>query len=156
LAESVKEFWQKEGKADKLLMSFHGLPRAFTQKGDPYQAHCETTAKLLAKALGLAEHEWMMSYQSRLGLQAWLSPYTDQVLKTLPNQGVKNVQVICPAFVSDCLETLEEIEIQNQEVFIQAGGEKFAYISALNDRTDFIDFLKTTVLRHTEVWIGTK
>ena len=132
LADSVQAFWQERFRPDLLLMSFHGLPRRYVDAGDPYHRQCLTSARLLAEKLGLEESQWRVSFQSRMGREEWLKPYTDETLKALPGEGKKSVQVICPGFAVDCLETLEEINVQNREWFLAAGGERFDYIPALN------------------------
>ena len=141
LAQSVREYQTEHGKAEKLLMSFHGIPQPYADKGDPYADRCRLTAKLVAKALGLSENEWAISFQSRFGKQEWVKPYTDVLLEDWGKQGVKSVQIMSPAFSADCLETLEELAIQNEEVFKQAGGERYAYIPALNSRDDHLELL---------------
>lgn len=141
LAQSVREYQAENGKAEKLLMSFHGIPQPYADKGDPYADRCRLTAKLVAKALGLSENEWAISFQSRFGKQEWVKPYTDVLLEDWGKQGVKSVQIMSPAFSADCLETLEELAIQNEEVFKQAGGERYAYIPALNSRDDHLELL---------------
>ncbi len=133
LAGSVQAHWQQHGKADKLLLSFHGIPERFVRLGDPYEQHCRQTAANLAQDLGLAAEQVLVSFQSRVGKEKWLQPYTDELLQQLPAQGVKRLQVLCPAFAADCLETLEEIAEENKEVFLHAGGEDYQYIAALND-----------------------
>lgn len=133
LAGSVQSHWQQHGQADKLLLSFHGIPERFVRLGDPYEQHCRQTAANLAEDLGLAADEVLVSFQSRVGKEKWLQPYTDELLQQLPTQGVKRLQVLCPAFAADCLETLEEIAEENKEVFLHAGGEQYQYIAALND-----------------------
>ncbi len=139
LAESVKEQWENGGEPDKLLMSFHGMPERYIEAGgDPYRDQCEKTAGLLASKLGLADGKWIITFQSRFGPQKWIKPYTDKTLKNLASSGIKNVDVICPGFSADCLETLEEIKIQNRNLFLEAGGERYRYIPALNDRPGFI------------------
>ena len=141
LAQSVREYQAEHGKAEKLLMSFHGIPQPYADKGDPYADRCRLTAKLVAEALGLSENEWAISFQSRFGKQEWVKPYTDVLLEDWGKQGVKSVQIMSPAFSADCLETLEELAIQNEEVFKQAGGESYAYIPALNSRDDHLELL---------------
>ncbi len=141
LAQSVREYQAKHGKAEKLLMSFHGIPQPYADKGDPYADRCRLTAKLVAEALGLSENEWAISFQSRFGKQEWVKPYTDVLLEDWGKQGVKSVQIMSPAFSADCLETLEELAIQNEEVFKDAGGESYAYIPALNSRDDHLELL---------------
>lgn len=141
LAQSVRDYQNEHGKAEKLLMSFHGIPQPYADKGDPYADRCRTTAQLVANALGLAEDEWAISFQSRFGKQEWVKPYTDVLLEEWGTQGVKSVQIMSPAFSADCLETLEELAIQNEEVFKQAGGKHYAYIPALNSRDDHLELL---------------
>lgn len=133
LADSIRQFWQQHGRHGLLLMSFHGLPAKLTELGDPYYHQCCRTAQLLADNLGLAPQQWQLVFQSRFGKAAWLQPYCVEVLQQLPRQGVKTVDVVCPGFAVDCLETLEEIAIANRQVFIDAGGEAYRYIPALND-----------------------
>lgn len=133
LAGRVREHWQQHGQGDKLLLSFHGIPKRNVELGDPYQKQCEATAKALAAALSLSDDQWLLTYQSRLGKAEWLQPYTDKTLEALPQQGVKRLDVMCPAFAVECLETLEEIDGEGQEIFLQAGGEAFNYIPCLND-----------------------
>ena len=132
LAGSVQMFWQQHGQADKLLLSFHGIPERFVRLGDPYERHCRETAANLAQDLGLTQEQVLVSFQSRVGKEKWLQPYTDELLQQLPGQGVKKLQVLCPAFAADCLETLEEIAVENKEVFLHAGGSDYQYIPALN------------------------
>lgn len=148
LAASVREHQAEHGVPDRLLISFHGIPQDYADQGDPYPNECQTTARLLAQALDLEPHQWQLCYQSRFGLKPWLQPYTDERLKAWGRQGIKKVQVICPGFSADCLETLEEIAIQNKEFFLQAGGEDYSYIPALNARPDHIQALATLILGH--------
>lgn len=148
LANSVLEFQKKHGTAEKILMSFHGIPIPYAEKGDPYPEHCHITARKVAEKLNLKEDQWAISFQSRFGKQEWVKPYTDQLLKEWGAQGVKSVQILSPAFSADCLETLEELAIQNAEFFKQAGGQDYAYIPALNGRDDHIDLLVTLVQSH--------
>lgn len=152
LAASVREHWQRHGQGQKLLMSFHGIPVRYVERGDPYYAECAATARLLAAALELPDAAWQLTFQSRFGPEPWLQPYTDATLKALPGQGIEYVDVICPGFAADCLETLEEIARQNRGFFIEAGGKTFNYIPALNDRPDHIAFLADLVVRHTRAW----
>lgn len=133
LAASITRFWRQHGKAQKLMFSFHGIPQRFADAGDPYPRHCQQTAEAVAALLGLQDDEWLLCYQSRFGREPWLQPYTDQTLTALPGQGTTAVQVICPAFAVDCLETLEEIAEQNRELFLHAGGQSYQYIPCLND-----------------------
>ncbi|TCB35809.1 ferrochelatase [Acinetobacter sp. ANC 4910] len=141
LAQSVKDYWAEHGRAEKLLMSFHGIPQPYADKGDPYADRCRKTAQLLAQALDLSDAQWAISFQSRFGKQEWVKPYTDQLLQDWAAQGVKSVQIMSPAFSADCLETLEELAIQNAELFLSLGGEHYAYIPALNAREDHLQLL---------------
>ncbi len=141
LKESVNVFQQQHGVPDRLIFSFHGIPQACVEKGDPYFRQCKETAELLAETLGLSADQWQLAFQSRFGKQVWLQPYLDKLLEKLPQQGVRRVQIICPGFSADCIETLEEIAQQNKETFLAAGGEYFEYIPALNDQPSHINFL---------------
>ena len=141
LAQSVRDFRAEHGTADKLLMSFHGIPQPYADKGDPYADRCRITAKLVAQQLGLTEDQWAVSFQSRFGKQEWVKPYTDALLEDWAKQGVKSVQIMSPAFSADCLETLEELAIENAENFKAAGGQSYAYIPALNTRSDHLQLL---------------
>lgn len=141
LANSVRNYWSIHGRGDKLVMSFHGIPKRYVESGDPYAVECEATAHGLAKALDLSDNDWVLTYQSRFGYAKWLEPYTDNTLMALGKQGVERVDVISPAFSCDCLETLEELAIANQQLFVSHGGKAFHYIPALNDSQDFIEFL---------------
>jgi ferrochelatase len=141
LAQSVRDYQTQHGQAEKLLMSFHGIPQPYEDKGDPYAQRCRVTAQLLATELGLSEQQWAISFQSRFGKQEWVKPYTDVLLEDWAKNGVKSVQVLSPAFSADCLETLEELALQNAELFLQAGGQAYAYIPALNSREDHLEFL---------------
>jgi len=148
LAESINEHWQQNYRAEKLLFSFHGIPKAYFDAGDPYYCECRKTARLVAEKLNLNEEEWILTFQSRFGPKEWLKPYTDVTLKELASTGTKNVDIICPGFSADCLETLEEINIRYRDLFLQAGGEKFTYIPALNDRPSHIHALANIILKH--------
>ena len=152
LAESVRTFRQQHGAADKLLMSFHGIPQAYFEAGDPYHCECQKTGRLLAEALGLQEDEWTLSFQSRLGPKQWLKPYTDHTLQALAAEQVKSIQVICPGFSADCLETLEEIAQENRDTFLEAGGEHYAYIPCLNSSTAHIQLFTDLITQHLQGW----
>ncbi len=152
LAGSVRRHRVEAGNADKLLVSFHGIPEEYFHKGDPYFCECQKSGRLLAEALGLTTDQWQLSFQSRLGPKQWLQPYTDQTLKALANNGVKSVQVICPGFSADCLETLEEVAMENRDIFLAAGGERYEYIPCLNDDAEHITMLVKLVGRHTHGW----
>ncbi|WP_333608079.1 ferrochelatase [Arsukibacterium sp.] len=140
-AQRIREHWQSHGRADKLIFSYHGIPKRYLLNGDPYHCECYKTSRLLAEALQLNKDEYMTTFQSRFGREEWLKPYTDHTLKALPAQGVSSVQIFCPGFAADCLETIEEIGEENQEYFLEAGGKRYEYISALNDRPEHIDAL---------------
>jgi len=146
LAESVRRYWVENGRAECLLMSFHGVPERTITQGDPYLVQCQQTAQLLAESLDLKNTEWRLVFQSRFGRAEWIKPYCVDVLKSLPQEGVKTVDVICPGFSADCLETLEEIALENKKVFIQAGGGAYHYIPALNDDAMHIKALYSLVL----------
>jgi len=146
LADSVRAHWAEHGEPERLLMSFHGIPERYFKAGDPYPCHCRKTASLLRQALGLDEERAQLSFQSRFGTEPWLQPYTDAMLKAWGRAGVKSVDVICPGFAADCLETLEEIGSENRNYFIEAGGEQYRYIPALNDSAAHIIALKQLVL----------
>ncbi|OUR84425.1 ferrochelatase [Colwellia psychrerythraea] len=146
LAETVKEHVASHGKPERLVLSYHGMPELFRKWGDPYYDFCLETTSLLKKVilasdLGFTDDEIIMTFQSRFGKAEWLKPYTDVTLENLPKQGIKHVAIMSPAFSADCLETLEELIHENSEVFIEAGGESYHYIAALNDRDDHIDAL---------------
>lgn len=145
LQHSVEQAFAEYGRPDRLIMSFHGIPQRYARLGDDYPQRCEETYRALVSALSLSPEQAMMTYQSRFGREPWLTPYTDETLKRLPAQGVKHIQVICPGFSADCLETLEEIKEQNREIFLEAGGEKFEYIAALNDRPEHIAMMQALV-----------
>ncbi|HEY0722381.1 MAG TPA: ferrochelatase [Gammaproteobacteria bacterium] len=138
LADSIREAWQQQPRGEKLLFSFHGTPERFRFEGDVYYSHCMKTAELTAGQLGLREHEWLVTFQSRFGREEWLKPYTDETLKRLTQEGVKHLDILCPGFSADCLETLEEIAVENRASFIAAGGSELRYIPALNERDDHI------------------
>ncbi|WP_242365181.1 ferrochelatase [Yersinia enterocolitica] len=148
LKQSVENSFVQHGKPDRLVLSFHGIPKRYAQLGDDYPQRCEETSRALRAEIALPAEQIMMTYQSRFGREPWLTPYTDETLKSLPSQGVKHIQLICPGFSADCLETLEEIKEQNREIFLHAGGEKFEYISALNDDKAHIDLLEQLVSNH--------
>lgn len=155
LAASVRDYRRAHGVAKHLLMSFHGIPEQFVARGDPYRSECERTATLLAQRLGLAREDWTLSFQSRFGRSRWLQPYTSGQLKEFPARGIDSVHVICPGFAADCLETLEEIGMENRDVFMAAGGKSYGYIAALNARPDHVAALRTVVLRESGADIAT-
>lgn len=143
LADSVRSHWETKGRRAHLLMSFHSIPQRYVDAGDPYRQECERTAQLLAQALALGEGQWSLAYQSRLGREPWLQPYTDVVLPQLAQRGVEDVDAICPGFAADCLETLEEVAIRYRELFLTSGGARFDYIPALNSQPAHIETLAT-------------
>jgi len=155
LADSIKEYWQDHGQAEKLILSFHGLPRYTHEKGDPYYNHCKKTTALLISALALEEHQYLMTFQSRLGRAEWLKPYTEPSLKKLAKHGVKFVQVVCPGFPADCLETIEEIGVENRDYFLEGGGERYEYIPSLNAQPAHIDMLSKLVEENIQSWVKT-
>lgn len=141
LVKSVQEYWNTHEQPQRLIFSFHGLPKKLVEDGDPYQDQCLATAEAIARGLQLEAHQWQVTFQSRFGPAEWLQPYTDKTLEALPAQGVNSVHIMCPGFSADCLETLEEISMENHEIFLEAGGESFDYIPALNSRDEHIDLL---------------
>ena len=145
LAASVNDHRREHGATRHLVMSFHGIPEHFVRNGDPYRSQCERTAALLAQRLGLARDAWTLSFQSRFGRARWLQPYTSETLAALGQRGVESVSVICPGFAADCLETLEEIGMENRDVFLAAGGRTYHYIAALNARPDHVAALGALV-----------
>ena len=145
LSLSIQHHWQQQGRGELLVFSFHGLPQSYCERGDTYAKACEETMLAVAQTLKLKEHEYALCYQSRLGYKPWLQPYTIEFLPQKARSGVKRVDVIAPGFAADCLETLEELNIQNREAFLNAGGETFHYIPALNDSIDHIALLTMLV-----------
>lgn len=155
LAESVTDHWMANGRAERLVMSFHGVPRFALDRGDPYHCQCQKTARLLAESLALKADQYLVTFQSRFGRAQWLKPYTIDTLRELARRKVKSVDVVCPGFVSDCLETLEEIGIENRAAFLTAGGREFRYIPCLNERDGWIGALTDIALDHLHGWLGT-
>ncbi|MGI1677770.1 MAG: ferrochelatase [Cellvibrionaceae bacterium] len=152
LVKSVENYWSEHGRADKLLFSYHGIPLKYLHTGDPYHCQCLKTTRLVAQKLNLQPEEYMTTFQSRFGANEWLKPYTDATMKSLPSQGVKSVQIICPGFAADCLETIEEIAEENCDYFKEAGGEKFNYIPALNSSEDHIEALADIIEKSLHGW----
>lgn len=155
LADSIRRFQILHGKPEKLMFSFHGIPQPYADKGDPYPKRCKCTAAQVAQALGLEQDEWIISFQSRFGKQEWVKPYTDVVLKEWGNAGVQSVQIISPAFSADCLETLEELAIENSETFLHAGGKEYHYIPALNMDEAHVDLMEALATPLVKGWAGT-
>ena len=146
IGDSIKSHWQEHGRAQKLLMSFHGIPKKYITKGDPYESQCQKSAQRIADYLKLSVDQWQLVFQSRFGAEEWLQPYCDQTLKQLPAQGIKSVDMICPGFSADCLETLEEINGENRDYFISAGGTDYRYIACLNDANSHAELIREIVV----------
>lgn len=153
LVNSIKTFQDKNGVPEKLLFSFHGLPQRYLDQGDPYFCECHKTARLVAQQMGLKEDQWLLAFQSLFGREEWLKPYVKNTLQNWGSEGVKNIQVICPGFSADCLETLEEIKMENHDYFLEAGGEKFEYIPALNDEPEHIGMMGQIIKQHAGDWL---
>ncbi|MCL1059104.1 ferrochelatase [Shewanella gelidimarina] len=152
LADSVKQHWQSKGRGEVLLMSFHGVPVRYVTEGDPYQMQCQKTAELVAESLALSPEQWRICFQSQFGKEQWLTPATDKLLEALPTEGIKSVDIMCPAFSSDCLETLEEISEEGKASFRSAGGERYEFIACLNDSKQHISLLTQIVEQQTLGW----
>jgi protoporphyrin/coproporphyrin ferrochelatase len=153
LANNINDYWMKNGRPEKLVMSFHGLPQFSLDKGDPYHCECHKTGRLLAQELGLKPGQYFLSFQSRFGKAEWLKPYTTATLKELGKQKTKRVDVVCPGFVADCLETLEEIAMEGKEDFQHAGGGEYHYIPCLNERNDWMHALTDLVMENLHGWL---
>ena len=153
LSASVLAHWAQHGRAQKLLLSFHGLPEMSVRAGDPYFQQCHATARRLREALGMNDEEMLVSFQSRVGAQRWLHPYTDEVIAMLPKQGVRTVDVLCPGFAVDCLETLEEVALRYRTAFLTHGGERFGYIPALNATPAHASVLTQLALKNLGGWV---
>jgi protoporphyrin/coproporphyrin ferrochelatase len=152
LAQRVRTHWQANGRGDQLVFSFHGVPERSLLLGDPYHCECHKTARLLAERLNLKQDEWRITFQSRFGKAKWLEPYTEPTLVALAKQGLTRVDVMCPGFTSDCLETLEEIGQEARDAFLAAGGRAFEYIPALNDQHEWIAALAGIAIKHLQGW----
>ena len=152
LADAVQRYWKTNGRPDVLVMSFHGVPERTLHLGDPYHCECFKTARLVAEHLGLGKEQYKVTFQSRLGRAKWLEPYTEPTLIQMGKSGVKRIDVICPAFTSDCLETLEEINQEAREAFLHAGGKEFHYIPCLNDDPAWITALCDITQQHLQGW----
>lgn len=154
LAQSVREHWAAHGQPDKLIMSFHGVPRYTLDKGDPYHCECHKTGRLLAEALGLGQAQYLVCFQSRFGRAEWLQPYLAPTLQELGKQQLKRIDVICPGFSSDCLETLEEIALEGKHLFQSSGGGDYHYIPALNEREQWIHAMCDIALDNLGGWVS--
>ncbi|MFK8043350.1 ferrochelatase [Congregibacter sp.] len=156
VADSIRQHWEAHGRAEKLLFSYHGEPRRYLDEGDPYHCHCHKTTRLVAEELGLTEDEYLSAFQSRFGREEWLKPYTDHTLREMAGSGIRSVQVVCPGFSADCLETIEEIGEENRDYFLEAGGERYEYIPCLNSSEGHIDFLTDLVNERISPWLRAK
>jgi ferrochelatase len=154
LVNNISSYWMKHGRPDRLVMSFHGVPRYTLEKGDPYHCECQKTARLVAEALKLRPDQYLVAFQSRFGRAEWLTPYTAEVLNSLGAQHIGRVDVTCPGFVSDCLETLEEIAIEGKAIFSMAGGRDYHYIDCLNERDDWIHALADIAAADLLGWVA--
>ena len=152
LAASVRDYWDLHGRGERLLVSFHGVPQRTLTSGDPYHCQCQKTARLMVDTLELGDDEWHLSFQSRVGREQWLKPYTDDTLRKWGHEKVGKIDVICPGFAVDCLETLEEIEMQNAALYSASGGGELRYIPALNAREDHIAFLSRSIEKNIAGW----
>jgi protoporphyrin/coproporphyrin ferrochelatase len=152
--QNIRDYWTLHGRPDKLVMSFHGVPRYTLDKGDPYHCECMKSGRLIAEELGLNKEQYIVSFQSRFGRAEWIKPYTTATLKELGKHGTKRVDVVCPGFVADCLETLEEIAQEGKEDFQHAGGGEYHYIPCLNERPDWIHALTDLVLDNLHGWLS--
>jgi ferrochelatase len=153
VADKIRQHWLDNPQADKLIFSYHGIPKRYLTNGDPYHCQCHKTSRLVAENLGLDKSQYLTCFQSRFGREEWLQPYTDKTLMTLPQQGVKSVQIVCPGFSADCLETIEEIGEENREYFLQAGGERYEYIPALNSDPSHIEMMANLVTDNFHGWM---
>ena len=153
LAQSVRDYWMQTGRAEVLVMSFHGVPQQAVERGDPYYDQCQATARLLGAALGLPAERYRVAFQSRFGKARWLQPYTAQVLAELGRARTGRVDVVCPGFVADCLETLEEIALEGKSLYLQAGGQAFHYIACLNERNDWLRALTDLAAENLQGWV---
>ncbi len=152
LADKVRAHWDAHGRPERLLMSFHGMPRRTLLSGDPYHCECQKTARLLGEALGLDPAQYVVSFQSRFGAEAWLQPYTEPTLRELARSGVRRVDVVCPGFVADCLETLEEIAMEGKRAFLSSGGSEFHYIACLNSDAGWVQALAGLIETELQGW----
>lgn len=152
LADSIRKFWAENGRSAKLLYSFHGIPKSYFEKGDPYYCFCQKTARLVSENLGLSRDEYQLCFQSRFGPEEWLQPYTDKTLEQWAHDGLESVDTICPGFAVDCLETLEEMAVENRDIFLEAGGQQYQYIPCLNDSDAHLTLFTDLAQRHLQGW----
>lgn len=153
IADSIRAHWAANGRGDRLLMSFHGIPQRFVAGGDPYAAQCRASAEAIAAALGLAENEWALTFQSRFGREPWLQPYTDKTLEQWGREKAGTIDVVCPGFAVDCLETLEEIAVENAHAYVEAGGTALRYIPCLNDAPAHAEALAALLRQNLAGWV---
>ena len=153
LSNSITSFWEKHSKPQKIIFSYHGIPKKYLLNGDPYHCFCLKTTRLVKEKIGLSDDEIMTTFQSRFGKAEWLQPYTSETLKELPKQGIKDINIISPGFSSDCLETLEELEEENREYFMESGGEQYKYIPCLNDDDEHIDVFVNLIKKNIQGWM---
>jgi len=153
LTQNIRDYWNEHGQSDQLIISFHGIPRKNLDKGDPYFCFCQKTGRLLAEALNLSSSQYQICFQSRFGRAEWLQPYTSETLENLGKAGTRRVDIVCPGFVSDCLETLEEIAIEGKKIFTEAGGKEYHYIPCLNERNDWIIALAEIIESNLQGWL---
>ena len=156
IASSIREVWDRDGKPERLLFSFHGIPLRYVANGDPYHCQCHKTGRLVAEALGIGEDNYVVAFQSQFGREEWIKPTTDVTVRAMARAGVRSLDIVCPGFSADCLETLEEIDRENRELFEGNGGEQFRFIRCLNDRADHIRALADLVTRHLSGWIESR
>ena len=152
LIKSIRESWKKNGKSQKLIFSYHGVPKKYLLSGDPYYCFCQKTTRLVIEKMKLKKQEYITTFQSRFGPQEWLTPYTDKTLEELPKKGIKKIHILSPGFSSDCLETIEELEQENKKIFLDAGGEKYCYIPCLNNSPEHLKLLTNQILKHINYW----
>ncbi len=154
VAGSIREVWDRDGEPERLLFSFHGIPLRYVSNGDPYHCQCHKTGRLVAEALGIGEERYVVAFQSRFGREEWIKPTTDVTVRAMARSGIKELDVVCPGFSADCLETLEEIDGENRELFEGNGGEQFRFIPCLNERPDHIRALVDLVGRQLNGWVA--
>ena len=153
LANSIQKHWDEHGKPDKILFSYHGIPKKYFTKGDPYHCLCSKTTRLVREEMGLSEEFVMTTFQSRFGPEEWLQPYTDKTVEKLAKDKVEHLQIIAPGFSADCLETIEELDGENREIFEEHGGKKFSYIPCLNDQPDHINLIGALIKNELQGWV---
>ena len=152
LVSSIEDFWKKNGKPQKIIFSYHGIPKRYLINGDPYHCFCLKTTRLVKEKMRLSDDKVITTFQSRFGREEWLKPYTSEILKELPSKGIKDIHIISPGFSADCLETLEELEEENREYFIESGGKQYKYIPCLNDNNEHLDFIAHLITKNTQGW----